>query len=491
MFELTYLGHHGFLITAADTRVLVDPLFGPGLGNMPQDAVLVYPPRRFDFERFPAVDALVITHEHPDHLSLPSLRVLDPRIPVFLSGRASRAAFEILTELGHPVTRLVSGQAVRVGALELLPYHSRQNTRDEWDVMPFCIRDRDGHGSFVTSIDAPESLDFARFVRARAGRPGVWVFAHGHLDLFVDFEGARPETEPALTERIQHGMLERANAQFANGERPELLLVLGCHFAFRNELDWLNRHCFGGDSERIAAGLARELRGQRTKAPHPGYSARFERGTLTGEAEATSFLSCVEREAWPEHCGLCDVPAPVEDYFPAGGRSELTPDEEAALPEALAGFAEFLYGGPLFAELLSVGAADFAPRRATFAFSLRVEGRAPLVFAYDLTGCRFERVDSAAARDQFVAGLECWAADLLAVLRIELIAGYVLLGRLRCWNHASERLRLDLVDALSLYTHPLRHPVRHIELYRRTWRALGGRGTSLVRFHERSAQDGE
>jgi hypothetical protein len=57
-------------------------------------------------------------------------------------------------------------------------------------------------------------------------------------------------------------------------------------------------------------------------------------------------------------------------------------------------------------------------------------------------------------------------------MRIELLVGYVLIGRYRKWNAAPDRVQADLDAELALYGHPLRHPDRVLELYRRTAAAL-------------------
>src|SRR5689334_20476869 len=78
MFSVTYLGQQGWLIAGARGRILVDPLltdeYSPGF------QAAIYPPRAFDHARFPPIDAVVLSHEHADHLSVPSLALLDRRI---------------------------------------------------------------------------------------------------------------------------------------------------------------------------------------------------------------------------------------------------------------------------------------------------------------------------------------------------------------------------------------------------------------------------
>jgi L-ascorbate metabolism protein UlaG (beta-lactamase superfamily) len=75
MFSTTFLGHQGWMFSAHESRILVDPLLCDGFGH---DGVIgeVYPPRVIDLSRFPAIDAVLITHEHEDHFNIPTLNRL-------------------------------------------------------------------------------------------------------------------------------------------------------------------------------------------------------------------------------------------------------------------------------------------------------------------------------------------------------------------------------------------------------------------------------
>src|SRR5262245_54246216 len=214
MFQVTYLGHHGWLIETQHTRVLIDPLLQDGIGNMPRDALVVHPPRWIEAALFPPVDAVVLTHEHADHFSLPSLRRMDRAIPMLLSNRASHAARAILGEMGFEVGLLHAGVPVPVGDLEIVPLQPPRSTRDEWDVMPILVRDRGGHGSFVTSVDAPEGAETVSAVRRYVSRPGVWTYSFNFMDVYVNQEGARPTPADRAGESISQMLASRYKAQF-------------------------------------------------------------------------------------------------------------------------------------------------------------------------------------------------------------------------------------------------------------------------------------
>src|SRR5689334_7177182 len=99
MFEATYLGHQGWLIESGATRLLADPVLHDGLTGMPGDSIAIYPPRRLDLGAFPPVDGVIISHEHPDHLNLPTLLRLDRSVRIFLPDKVSAAARTLVAEL--------------------------------------------------------------------------------------------------------------------------------------------------------------------------------------------------------------------------------------------------------------------------------------------------------------------------------------------------------------------------------------------------------
>ena len=72
-------------------------------------------------------------------------------------------------------------------------------------------------------------------------------------------------------------------------------------------------------------------------------------------------------------------------------------------------------------------------------------------------------------RQVYLAGIECWATDLLAVLRGELGPITLAYGRATFWNALPQGFRFDLFEALFRLSHPLRRPADFLRTYRRLW----------------------
>lgn len=465
MLKATFLGHQGWLFRTSTTSVLVDPLlterFGHGgaLGR-------VFPPRRIDPAAFPPVDAVILTHEHDDHFDVPSLHRLDRRIPIHLSVRSSTSAHALLREMGFGVQPLLPEHEVSVGDLRLRTFVAEHGPEgsDEWDVFPFVLRDAEGHGSFVSTVDVgmPESL--LERLPSLAPRPGLWAVANNTTSVaFQDLaepSGGSDDT-PVLARALHRRLVRLSNAW---GGAPGRTVVCGAGWSFPDERAWIDAHAFPIDSSRLCQELAALEPGCSAEAPAPGTTYVMTGGPEIERAGEESFVAALPRERWPSR--VYDPSAPrSRDYEPACGRRSLGTGQRAALVERLGDYARYLYGRPLFRALCSLP-LTIDGRACAWGLSLR-DDAAPTCLLYDPTGCRFVAHDGLDAERKLLSGIECWGTDLLAFLNGELApSGLCYAGRLRVWNHRPKRLRVSPHD-LWCFGHPLRRPKAMDALYHR------------------------
>lgn len=77
---LIWLGHSSFYLQLAGKRFLIDPVFGPNAAPVPGMIPAFPGATPYSAEDFPAIDYLLITHDHWDHLDYPTLTALAPRV---------------------------------------------------------------------------------------------------------------------------------------------------------------------------------------------------------------------------------------------------------------------------------------------------------------------------------------------------------------------------------------------------------------------------
>lgn len=101
--RITHLGHACLLVEAAGQRILVDPgSFAP---------------------RFPGVtglDAILVTHQHPDHIDLqrlPALLEINPHARLYAEPQAAA----VLKEAGIDAEHTVAGEPLSVGQVQVMP----------------------------------------------------------------------------------------------------------------------------------------------------------------------------------------------------------------------------------------------------------------------------------------------------------------------------------------------------------------------------------
>lgn len=132
--RITYIGHATLLLQIAERHLLTDPNFDPALWRIAIGRRLarVSAPG-IALADLPALDAVLITHAHADHLSFASLNSLPSGIPLF----APPAITAWLRRLGYGDSKgIPPGQSVDVHGLKItaapaLHYGSRYGV-DRW-----------------------------------------------------------------------------------------------------------------------------------------------------------------------------------------------------------------------------------------------------------------------------------------------------------------------------------------------------------------------
>ncbi len=476
-FTVTALGHQGWLIGNGRTHVLVDPVLTSRFSRLPITAAAVYPPRHLDLAGFPPIDAVLVSHEHPDHLDFASLQLVHPRTPVYMSAHTSRAAKRVVASIGLEVRELAPGHQVRVGELAVLPFAPppiAELGSNEVDVVPLLIRDSAGHGSFFTSVDLFAERELVDAVRGHLDRPGVWADANSGYDrsLHDDSVARSPDAVRGAAERLAR----RYVRLFSGWGHPEIVMVTENGLTLGADLALLNEHVFEVPNDELVAIARNLLPGHELRAATPGTTAELVDGELVAIRPSLPFLTTEERSRWPAHGGSALDEATRRDFGPGTGRRSLTDEDHRRLEHALAQFARFLFARASFRGLYRLMAGrDHDPSvRSTAALVLR-NGGSREIWEYSATDASFMRAPPDRSASSYVAGVEMWASDLLAVLTFQACPTDMFhFGRKWTWNVAAAGFRFDFDTEIELFAHALHRPEAVEALYRRALTTCGG-----------------
>lgn len=467
MLRITFLGHQGWMLSTSRVNLLVDPQLSVRMGTHPRVAEMIYPPRSFDVGSLPPVDAVLITHEHADHFSLPTLNLLSRRIPIHLSALSSHAARAILAEMGFRVRLVRPGEPWRVGDLELVPFAAdhRQDPGDEWDAMPFLARDREG-ASFFTLVDIPPSPALLKSVFALEPRVSVFgvTLNSGYGAWALLGDTVRPPRPSASS--MAAGLIQFMRFVGHQWSPPQAFLGSGAGFYFDGELSWLNENLFVSDPFRVQEQVTLLDPDLPFLAPTPGQSLQLERGAIVEMLASSPGVEVADRAAWPSREFRDSCPRLLE-YGPCGGRRVLSGQELAEIESRLSELAAYLYGRPLFRSLLSLRPEEREGRRPTLLLSL-LDDRRKRAFAYDPRGGTFREVEARDEISRYLMGFECWGTDFAELLRGELMPYCLSSGRYRFWCTPvpGKIEHFDFWEDIVNFFHPLRRPRAYLDYYR-------------------------
>jgi len=174
--SLTWVGHSTVLVELDGVRLLTDPLLRTRVAHLRRV-------QSVDATALGRIDAVLISHEHYDHLDVPSLRRLDPSVTVVAPRgaepalRRARREHVVIVDVGEEVE--IGGVSVRATTAE----HAGGGGLRKGEALGFAIR---GSASvyFAGDTDLFDGMaDLGPFDLALVP---VWGWGHslgaGHLD---------------------------------------------------------------------------------------------------------------------------------------------------------------------------------------------------------------------------------------------------------------------------------------------------------------------
>jgi L-ascorbate metabolism protein UlaG (beta-lactamase superfamily) len=119
--RLTWIGHSGFLGTLGGSSFLIDPVFSRRVGGVFRR----FCPPGVDPTRLPALEAVLVTHNHYDHLDATAIRAVRRSVPVVVpEGLGSW-----IKRRGRNAVELRWWETARIGRLEITLVPARHWSR--------------------------------------------------------------------------------------------------------------------------------------------------------------------------------------------------------------------------------------------------------------------------------------------------------------------------------------------------------------------------
>ncbi len=121
---LIWFGHSSYFIQIDGKKILIDPLFSGSASPLPNGRKAFKGTQRFSPADMPAIDLLLITHDHWDHLDYKTIMELKPKIGQIITGLGVGAHFARWGFPASMITELDWGQGcepVKGVSIEALP----------------------------------------------------------------------------------------------------------------------------------------------------------------------------------------------------------------------------------------------------------------------------------------------------------------------------------------------------------------------------------
>lgn len=123
--RITWFGHSTLLVEMEGTRILVDPVWSGRLGPVTRFGNRRFYEPALPLEQLPDVDAVIISHDHYDHLDMPTVKALSGSVPQWIVPLGVGAHLEAWGVEPQIVTELEWWDEARAGSLRLVSTPAR------------------------------------------------------------------------------------------------------------------------------------------------------------------------------------------------------------------------------------------------------------------------------------------------------------------------------------------------------------------------------
>lgn len=189
--EIIFLGHQGWLLGSKETYIIVDPILTETFGTSPELQFRVYPPRQVDVNKMPPLKGIFITNEHLDHFHLPSIKLLDKSIPVFMGKAMPDCVKNTVKKLGFNLFDMNNTEFVQLNDLKIRFYIGK-NTVPFWEKRCYqlFITDQYNTGVFIQSDTLVDDFIISQVEKKMEPSPTVFITTNNAQTLPSSLYGA-------------------------------------------------------------------------------------------------------------------------------------------------------------------------------------------------------------------------------------------------------------------------------------------------------------
>lgn len=123
--RVTWMGHSTLLIEVDGKRILTDPVWGDYASPSPMFGVKRFYAPPLALEDLPPIDAVILSHDHYDHLNEPTIRKIKDQIPLFVAPLGLGAHLEYWGVDAGRIVELDWWEEISVGSVRLVCTPSR------------------------------------------------------------------------------------------------------------------------------------------------------------------------------------------------------------------------------------------------------------------------------------------------------------------------------------------------------------------------------
>lgn len=142
---VVWLGHSSYFVQLSGKRILIDPVFSTNAGPFPRTNEAFAGTSPYTADDMPAIDVLLVTHDHWDHLDYPSAKSLLPKVGQVVTGLG---VGEFFGQWGYPLDRIYEADwndvldlvpGLRIHVLPARHYSGRMLTRNKTLWVAFAL----------------------------------------------------------------------------------------------------------------------------------------------------------------------------------------------------------------------------------------------------------------------------------------------------------------------------------------------------------------